>query len=264
MIDGLLGYSQAPVAVLTHGVEDEAAVTKALRDHIASVDGASTIDLVASTQDLVPPQQEEKQELLQDMQRDIDNLDESQLPEAHRDRLPEVKRMVRAEPFGYDDLPIELKRRFMTLSGKRGSFVLVYPAVDLSHGARAADFAAEVRSVKTGTTSVAAAGGPMVMADVFNMVVREAPPTLGLTILLVLIVTWLLVGRLQAALLVLGPALMTLLFTLGLLPFTSIPLNYLNVVIIPVLFGLSVEGATRYLKTIEHPDLTVDGEPSRG
>ncbi len=30
------------------------------------------------------------------------------------------------------------------------------------------------------------------------------------------------------------------------------------------LFGLSVEGATRYLKTIEHPDLTVDGEPSRG
>ncbi|MCA9554362.1 MAG: MMPL family transporter [Myxococcales bacterium] len=251
VIDGLLGYSQAPVAVLTHGVEDEAAVTKALRDHIASVDGASTIDLVASTQDLVPPQQEEKQELLQDMQRDIDNLDESQLPEAHRDRLPEVKRMVRAEPFGYDDLPIELKRRFMTLSGKRGSFVLVYPAVDLSHGARAADFAAEVRSVKTGTTSVAAAGGPMVMADVFNMVVREAPPTLGLTILLVLIVTWLLVGRLQAALLVLGPALMTLLFTLGLLPFTSIPLNYLNVVIIPVLFGLSVDGGA-HLVTRTH------------
>jgi hypothetical protein len=26
------------------------------------------------------------------------------------------------------------------------------------------------------------------------------------------------------------------------------------------LFGLSVEGATRYLKTIEHPDLTIPGE----
>ncbi len=82
----------------------------------------------------------------------------------------------------------------------------------------------------------------MVMADVFNMVVREAPPTLGFTILLVLIVTWLLVGRLKAALLVLLPALMTLFFTLGLLPFTAIPLNYLNIVIIPVLFGLSVDG----------------------
>jgi predicted RND superfamily exporter protein len=242
VIDGLLGYSQAPVAVLTRSPEDEAAVTAALRAHLDGKDGTSTIDLVASTKDLVPDQQDEKLELLLDMRRDIDNLDESQLPEAHRDRLPEVKRMVRAEPFGYDDLPIELKRRFMTLSGERGSFVLVYPAVDLSHGARAAEFAAEVRGVKTGTTSVAAAGGPMVMADVFNMVVREAPPTLGLTVLLVLIVTWLLVGRLQAALLVLGPALMTLLFTLGLLPFTSIPLNYLNVVIIPVLFGLSVDG----------------------
>ena len=26
------------------------------------------------------------------------------------------------------------------------------------------------------------------------------------------------------------------------------------------LFGLSVEGATRYLKTVEHPDLTIEGE----
>lgn len=26
------------------------------------------------------------------------------------------------------------------------------------------------------------------------------------------------------------------------------------------LFGLSVEGATRYLKTVEHPDLTLQGE----
>jgi len=26
------------------------------------------------------------------------------------------------------------------------------------------------------------------------------------------------------------------------------------------LFGLSVEGATRYLRTVEHPDLTTPGE----
>ncbi|MBG6191706.1 hypothetical protein IWX64_002673 [Arthrobacter sp. CAN_A212] len=26
------------------------------------------------------------------------------------------------------------------------------------------------------------------------------------------------------------------------------------------LFGLSVEGATRYLNTVEHPDLTIQGE----
>ena len=30
------------------------------------------------------------------------------------------------------------------------------------------------------------------------------------------------------------------------------------------LFGLSVEGATRYLKTVEHPDLTVEGDRVRG
>lgn len=30
------------------------------------------------------------------------------------------------------------------------------------------------------------------------------------------------------------------------------------------LFGLSIEGATRYLKTVEHPDLTIEGDRVRG
>lgn len=104
------------------------------------------------------------------------------------------------------------------------------------------------------------------MADVFNMVVRESPPTLGLTVLLVLIVTWLLVGNLKAAMLVLLPALMTLLLTLGLLPFTNIPLNYLNIVIIPVLFGLSVDGGAHLVTRGAHGenlDVLV-GEVGRG
>lgn len=242
VIDGLLGFSQAPVAVLTQGPADEVATAKALRAQIDKGKGTSTIDLIAGTGDLVPIEQEEKYEIFEDISRDLENLDEASLSEAHRAELPRVKRMLKSEPFEFDDLPEELRRRFVTLGGQRGSFVLVYPAVDLSHGAKAAEFAAEVRATKTGTSAIAAAGGPMVMADVFNMVVREAPPTLGFTILLVLIVTWLLVGRLKAALLVLLPALMTLFFTLGLLPFTAIPLNYLNIVIIPVLFGLSVDG----------------------
>lgn len=242
IIDGLLGYSQAPVAVLTTGPQDEIATAKALRAEIKKQGKNSTIDLVAGTGDLVPPEQDEKFEMFEEMAKDISNLDESKLPKEHREQLPKVRRMLKSRPFGFEDLPEEVRRRFVTLDGARGSFVLVYPAVDLSHGARAAEFAAEVRATKTGTSAVAAAGGPMVMADVFNMVVTEAPPTLGLTIVLVLIVTWLLVGRLKAALLILLPALLTLFFTLGLLPFTAIPLNYLNIVIIPVLFGLSVDG----------------------
>lgn len=264
VIDGLLGYSQAPVAVLTKSAEDEVETAKALRAQIAK--GKSTIDLIAGSGDLIPLEQEEKYELLQDIAASIKNLDETTMAEAHRKELPRFKRMVNAEPFGFEDLPSEVQRRFVTLDGKRGSFVLVYPAVDLSHGARAAEFASEVRGTRTGTAAIAAAGGPMVMADVFNMVVRESPPTLGLTVLLVLIVTWLLVGNLKAAMLVLLPALMTLLLTLGLLPFTNIPLNYLNIVIIPVLFGLSVDGGAHLVTRGAHGenlDVLV-GEVGRG
>ncbi len=266
VIDGLLGYSQAPVAVLTQGRAHEVETAKALRAQIAKSDGKSTLDIVAGSSDLIPADQEDKYELLQDIAASIENIDDSAMPEAHRKELPRFKRMVNAEPFGFEDLPTEVQRRFVTLDGKRGSFVLVYPAVDLSHGAKAAEFASEVRATRTGTCAVAAAGGPMVMADVFNMVVRESPPTLGLTVLLVLIVTWLLVGNLKAAMLVLLPALMTLLLTLGLLPFTSIPLNYLNIVIIPVLFGLSVDGGAHLVTrgtTTQNLDVLV-GEVGRG
>ena len=70
VIDGLLGYSQAPVAILTRDVNHERATVEALRTQIEAAQGDSTIDIVASTQDLVPADQDEKLEIFEDLAAD--------------------------------------------------------------------------------------------------------------------------------------------------------------------------------------------------
>ena len=72
------------------------------------------------------------------------------------------------------------------------------------------------------------AGETMILADILSMVIREAPPVLALTLVLVLLTSWLLLGRLRDTLLCLAPAFLSLAVTIGLMSLVELDLNYLN------------------------------------
>ncbi|MEM9696071.1 MAG: phosphatidylglycerophosphatase A, partial [Myxococcota bacterium] len=107
--------------------------------------------------------------------------------------------------------------------------------------------ATELRAVKLDDgRPLVIAGEAMVLADVLDMVTREAPVvgliTLGVVLLVLLIF--------------LGPSLLipcslsagaTLAITAGLMPRLGLQFNYLNIIMAPVLFGLAVDGAVHVL-----------------
>jgi len=248
-VNRILGYSQTPAVVLTNGEDQERVVSSELRGRKDELGDESTVDFVATVADLVPEDQQAKHETLQRIHRTVRKVKERWLDKELRKPFRMLKEMSTAEPFSRDDLPLEVRRQF---TGDRGEsvqgFVLVFPNISLTDGAAVRRFAEELRAVRLKDgTELAAAGEPMILADILEMVLVEAPPVLAFTLLLVVATLWLLLGQLRLAALCLLPAVATLAATLGLLPAAELQLNYINIILIPVLFGIGVDGGVHVI-----------------
>ena len=240
----VLGYSQTPVVVMTDDIEAERATARVLRERQERLGTRSAIDFVAAGADLVPAQQEGKREVIRRIGRVLRRIKPAWLEPEQRDLLAAAQRMALAEPFSRSDLPETVRRQFQGPdAGPDAGFVLVFPGISLSDGKRVSDLAEEVRGVPLpGGGTISAAGEAMILADIIAMVSREAPPVLLATLVAVFVTMWLLLGSLRAAALALAPAALTLAVGLSLLGPVGLELNYLNIVMIPVLFGVGVDG----------------------
>jgi hypothetical protein len=243
VIDGLLGHSQTPVVVLTDNRDQSRLVAETLRQRKAQTGAESTIHMVATGDDVLPGRQQEKRAIIEKMRKIVDRLSTGTLAEEDREGLERLQRLVAAEPFSKDDLPDSVGRMFFSEHSGDGDFVLAYSSKDLSDGANVSRFAKEVRGIELpGGRHASAAGEAMVLADIFNLVMREGPPVLGGTVLMILLTMWVMIGNLRRALMAIFPAAASLIITFALLPLFGIELNYLNIVMIPVLVGTGVDG----------------------
>ena len=255
VVDGLLGFSATPVVVLTDDQDEEREVAAAVRKRKADYADETKIDFVAAGADLIPLDQDKKQPIIRKIGKIVNRISPKLMPPEYHHALEIAKRMTDVEPYTRDELPSEVRRSFQGVDGyEKEGFVLVFARVDLSDGANVRAFAHELRDIPLGEDRrIHASGEPMVLADIIEMVMREAPPVLTFTLVLVFITIGLMVGSVRQAALCLVPALGTLLGTIGLLHWTGMDLNYLNIVLIPVLFGIGVDGGvhlvTRFNRT---------------
>ncbi|HEU4538159.1 MAG TPA: phosphatidylglycerophosphatase A, partial [Polyangiaceae bacterium] len=138
-------------------------------------------------------------------------------------------------------------------------FVLLYPTVSMSEARATRRLAEQLSSIALPSGKVVrAAGEPMILADILRTVERDAPRIVALTALLVLAVLRLTLGKMRLALLALSPAVVTLAVTAGLLPLVGVELNYLNMIILPILLGIGVDDGAHFVSRIEA------GEPLEG
>src|SRR5262249_34343910 len=136
---------------------------------------------------------------------------------------------------------------------KRDSgFVLVFATGDLSDGSFTRTFAREVRGITlTDGSDVLAAGEALLLADIIDMVAREAVPVLCFAIGLVFLSLWLFIGSFRSAIACIVPAAGSLLATLGCMPLANLSLNYINVVMIPLFFGIGIDGGAHLTTRID-------------
>jgi hypothetical protein len=252
-VNHIIGYSQTPVVVLTNSPAEERAVVEELRARKERLGERSTVDFVASLETLVPEDQPAKQQVLRRLQALLEDVPEERLEPEQREQLAELRRQVRAQPFTREQLPLSVRRQFQGTQAQSG-FVLVYPRVSLSDGEAIRAMANEVRGVRLpGGGRISAAGEAMVLADILAMVTREAPLILVGAVVAVLLAMWVTLGSLRLALLCLTPTVVSLLALVGLMPLLRMEFNYLNILVIPVLIGTTVDAGVHLLTRLVAP-----------
>jgi uncharacterized protein len=243
-LNRVLGYAAEPVVVLTDDQQTEREVVAELKRR-KNTNKDSTIDFVAALADLVPDKQAEKRAVLDRIQ---ETLAKSKTEDP---KVLEFKKRVAAQPFTREDIPETLRRQFQGVKETTGGFVLVFPNVRLSDGLAVLKFSEEASGIKLSNgKSLQAAGEAMVLADVLRMVRREGQPILFAAIFLVIAAMWLTLGSLKEALICMAPTALSLLALIGLMAIIDQPFNYLNIIIIPVLIGTTVDAGVHLISRL--------------
>jgi predicted RND superfamily exporter protein/phosphatidylglycerophosphatase A len=240
-INHILGHSQTPLVVIADSAEQERQIVQTLRERVEDR-ASSTVQMVLSLDDFAPRDAEAKRAVIERIGEQLRLIKPKWLDEDQSRQRDRALELTAATPFGRADLPDEVQRQFTSLRGEH-SYVLVYPRVSMSDGVGVRALASELRAITLPDGSrLQIAGEAMILADVLAMVTSEAPPIIALTIGLVLLALWVLLGR-SLVLPSAAAAVGTLGVTAGLMPMCGLELNYLNIVIVPVLFGMSVDRA---------------------
>ncbi len=141
-----------------------------------------------------------------------------------------------AEPFGLEDLPADLRARWLAPDGR--ALVEAQPAEDLRDPAARLRF---VRAVQQVAPEVS--GGAITMTEGGRAVIRAYQQAAVLAILAISALLVLLLRRLSAVLLVLAPLVLAALLTVAATVVLDLPFNFANVIVLPLLFGLGVAGS---------------------
>ncbi|RKH56551.1 efflux RND transporter permease subunit [Corallococcus llansteffanensis] len=253
-IDHILGYSATPVVVLTDSQKMEREVVNQLQARKQQYGKDSTIDFVGALEDLVPQQQAEKHALLQSIHKKLARIDPEKVAKDARANLVRAVKMTQAQPFTREDLPVSLRRQFEPATNQKGGVVLVYANVSLSDGVGTRRFTKEVRNLQLSDGSqVSAAGEALILADILDMVASEGPRILVAAVLSVFVAMWMTLGSLRNAVICMLPTLLSIAALVGLMSLLGLQFNYLNIVVIPVLIGTTVDAGVHLIERLGEP-----------
>lgn len=152
---------------------------------------------------------------------------------------------------GPSDLPESVARPFTERDGTRGRLVFVEHAEgeDTWNGRYMIRWAAAVRSARTeGGDEPAVGGGAAVFADLLTSMFREGPRAISVSLFLTMLLVVVTFRRGRERALALGSMLAGVLWMIGALAAIGVTLNFLNMVSLPITFGIGVEYGVNFVK----------------
>ncbi|MCP5069931.1 MAG: MMPL family transporter [bacterium] len=150
------------------------------------------------------------------------------------DRIIRLEEALGSEGVERADLPPVLHRRMITADGR--ALVEVYPEKNLSDDSAVVEFVDEVRGVTSGATGTSIY---MVEAgEAIKRALRQALVTASIAVTLILLILW---RSPRDTVLALAPLALSALLTGAVCVLIQIPINFANVIVIPLLLGIGVD-----------------------
>lgn len=241
-----------PAYVVADSQEEASRIADHLEVMASNNPNTTTIENVQTLQERYPLEEEEIEERLQHI-NDIRGL--LARPFFADNTSEEVVKLKKAsqttDPIALEDVPDYLKDMFETQSGELGTFVMIYPGVELSDGRQSIAFANEVGKIELDDGNIYhASSTSIIAADMLKLMQREAPWMVGLVFIIIIAIMLNYFRSFKWAMLALLPLTFGLLWMLLTMELMALKLNFFNLVVLPAIIGIAnddgIHIASRY------------------
>ncbi len=183
--------------------------------------------------------------VLEEWNEELKDIDVNSLPPELQEKAVLFKKILAAKPFDVHGLPDIYAAQFRNLPETRpenhGYLTFIYPQVDLWDGKKMLAFNDQVATIKTASgAEYHAAGAPILYAKLARIVLSDGRLTLILTTIWILLMHFLDFRSVSLALASVIPLVVGLFMMLGMLSLMNARLNFMNIVILPILLGFGV------------------------
>jgi predicted RND superfamily exporter protein len=236
--------SSDPIAVYTKTLEETKEVYDELTQHPEKY---KSIDQVVSIYTFVPPPEtaQANAKILAEWQDELKDIDVEALPPEMQDKAATFKKMLEARPFDVNGVPDIYAKQFRhlptTLPENHGYLTFIYPSVDLWDGKLMLQFADETGVIKTANGhEYRSAGAAQLYARLARIVLKDGQLTVLLVALWILIMHFADFRSVPLALASVIPLTVGLAMMLGFMSIFDLRLNFMNIIILPILLGFGV------------------------
>lgn len=238
-----MGIRMVPGVAWVDSLDSARRVTTIARDLRKDEGDESNIAQIASLNDLLPWDTDQRLALMKKLGEQLEKLPESRKSD---ERVKELIEMTHAQPWTLAELPVEFRRRFEPFDG-HGTFVLFFPRFGLHDVKRIEGWASDLNRIaaQTGKEGIHAPilDANRLAAKVFALIRQDGPLVMGLAALVVFITIWIALKKLTYALMVTGPLFAGMACLPGGMFLFDVSLNFLNVVVLPNLLAIAVDNS---------------------
>lgn len=243
-INRRMSISADPTAVYTRTLEETREVYDELTQHPEKY---SSVSQVVSIYSFVPPKEtaEANAKILAQWEEELKDIDVNSLPPEMQEKAKLFKEILARRPFGVDGVPEVYASAFRNLPTAKpentGYLTFLYPKVDMWDGKNLLKFVDQTREIHTAEGhTFRSAGLAILYAKLARIVLFDGKLTVLLAALWILIMHYLDFRSVPLALASVIPLCVGLLMMLGIMSMLDHRLNFMNMIILPILLGFGV------------------------
>lgn len=244
--------SSDPIAVPTQTIEEAKDIWLAMTKNPQTefnVDREKfpTVDQVVSIYSFVPPPETAaaNAKILAEWREELKEVDPKALPPEMQDKAAFFMRVLEKQPFGVDGVPAVYASNFdslpQTKPENRGYLTFVYPKIDLWDGKNLIKFANQTSVIKgVSGKEYRGAGLAILYAKLAEIVLKDGKLTVILAAIWILTMHYLDFRSVKLAAASVIPLGVGLVMMLGVMNLIGERLNFMNLVMMPILLGFGV------------------------
>lgn len=238
-----------PAVVLIKDLDDALAIKEYIRKKIEEDEKAKispVLDVYKSWFDIAQYNQKEKLKVIDEIKALLRDKTIKLVKGEHKKDLDRFKEVLyETKPVRESEIPSSVRDIFF--SGKDKSVQISYinaePKMELDDGRNAIAFAERIENIDTPRGTFHASSDAIIFANVLRTMLSDVPRVVMLSLLCVLVFVFLDFRDWRKTLLVASPIVLGVVIMFGLMFILRMKLNFYNMIIVPTVFGTSIDNS---------------------